>query len=142
MPYPIDPIPAPLDELVQQAFNALTAVEVALIRQIGAGLDATFNAVWSPTPPVTPQLMAAAAGNYFLARLQEHAAQATILLAQEAANGINSTPHPWAIPQYDVNGNLTGYVPGLPAGWTVVPTLDDNGNPTGAGTPTQTIQKS
>ena len=99
------------------------------MQQIGQGLDQTFNAVWRPSAPVTPQMMATAADTNFLPRLAVHAAEAVILLEQEAANGIDSSKHPWAIVQPDGS-----FQPGIPAGWTVTPTLDANGNPTGAAT--------
>jgi hypothetical protein len=137
MSYPIIPIPPTGDQLVAQAFNRLTAIERQLMNQIGAGLDATYSAVWTPAAPVTPQAMAAAAGTNFLPRLALHAAQAALLLQQEAANNINSAKHPWAVPQ--AGG---GFAPGIPAGWTVTPVLDANGNPTGAATLTYTAPTS
>jgi hypothetical protein len=132
MSYPITPIPATTEQLAAEAFNRLTAIERRLMFQIGQGLDQTFNAVWSPTPPVTPQMMAAAAGANFLPRLALHAQQAALLLAQEAANGIQSSKHPWAIPS--TTGGVATYAPGVPAGWTITPTVDANGNQTGAAT--------
>ena len=129
MSYAITPQPLTTAQQVATAFNQLTQIEKRGIQQIGQLLDSTFNAIWAPQAPLTPPLMAAACGNAFLPRLAMHAAEATLLLQQEAANGIDSSKHPWAKKQADGS-----FLPGIPAGWTVAPTLDANGNPTGAAT--------
>jgi hypothetical protein len=131
MSYEIDPNAAATANY--QAFIALKNAELQSMVKIGQLLDHTFNAVWNPPAPATPQGIAAVIGANFLPRLATHAALATILLQQEAANGIDSSKHPWAVAT--VNQGPTTYAPGIP-GWTVTPTLDANGNPTGAATVT------
>ena len=114
---------------VTAAFNGLVALEKRTLSQLGAALDASFNAIWAPAAPVTPAAMVAACGTNFMARLQTHAALATIVLALESANGLSSAKHPWAVKQTDGS-----FLPGTPAAWTITPAVDANGNPTGAAT--------
>ena len=109
------------------AFNALKNFEMQAMQQLGSGLDRTYNAVWSPPAPATTPGVVELCGTTFLARCMMHYTLGSQVLAQEAANGLDSARHPWAIKQQDGS-----YLPGTPAAWVVTPVLDGNGNPTGA----------
>lgn len=130
--YPL--VPDPVGAATAAEYAGLVADEQRALANLAQALDRSFQHIWNPKAPATILTMFAACGQTMLARLQTHSALAAIVLAQEAANGIDSSEHPWAKPTTD-NG-VTTYSPSIPAGWTLAPILDASGNPTGAVIPT------
>ena len=129
--YPL--VPDPVGAATAAEYSALVADEQVALANLGQALDNSFRHIWSPRVPATILTMFSACGSTMLARLQTHTALATIVLAQEAANGIDSSGHPWAVKQPDGS-----FLPSIPSGWTMSPVLDASGNPTGAVIPTPT----
>lgn len=124
MNYPINPTPVNTANAV--AFAKLVGDELAAIANLGKMLDQTFLDTWQPQAPATVQGVVSACGLNFVARCQLHAALGTILLAQEAANGVNSNKHPWAFKQTDGS-----YAPGIPPGWAIDVPMSPQGKQTG-----------
>ena len=119
----------PTATAIAVAWNSLVQAGKSTLAHIGAYLDSDFNAFWFPASPATPANLAQSAGASLIGMFATHYALGEIVLAQEAANGQDSSGHPWAIPQPG-----GGYLPGIPPGQLLIPALDANNNPTGAGT--------
>lgn len=121
--------PNPVDTGNNAAYISLLKIEKSTLQHLGAYLDDTFKAVWSPPAPATVQGVVDLCGTTFLPRCILHSQIGALILAQEAANGIDSSTHPWAIPQPDGT-----FQPGIPVGKIVTPIIGADGKPTGAAT--------
>lgn len=120
--------PDPLEVARYKSRISMMDMMLSTISHLGGYADNLFQAFWNPVAPSTTQDIADWYGTQFLALVQEFIAIETLVLQMEAANGIDSSRHPWARRQADGT-----YQPGTPPGVMIIPVIV-NGVPTGEGT--------